>query len=234
MVGRLRRWARKLGWVRGVVVLIATGLLLPLMTVIAVDLYRKATAEPASTDVRIFAPLKRNLTITDRLGGICKPSYIAMVARGVMQCWESSNVYYDPCYLTRDQDSLPASEREFVCINAPWSDEAVAFSLWSVAPLGSLAREPVPLEQATPWALELSNEERCVRRTARNEYVLLNLPVTYYCSRTGAPIVDSRHSAGVSNVVLGDLSRSEPLWTAQYLALGSNEIVEVGVIRAWL
>jgi hypothetical protein len=212
---------------------------LPRPPVVAQD--ATPTAEPAPaelaaglarTDQRYFLPFTRDglnpgLSVTGNERGVCGFTSSAALARpDAWDCIGDSNEIYDPCF---ENPFLPPDEPgELACITSPFTTEVVLFTLND--PLvrdkeaGALdGNGPNTAMDLTdpwvlPWALELTNGERCTLLPGTVD-VVAGLPVHYGCGNGG--------------IVLGEPDRGQPVWAVSYLAEGDVATTQVDVAAAW-
>lgn len=171
-----------------------------------------------------FTPdgLNPGLTVSSIEDGEC--TFGSSIASGRPDAWGCSTGggVLDPCF---EQSYLPINDvTEMACFDTPWSTEVVMLTL--TAPL---AREKEGSDAANsaaddvqpwdlPWAVELENGDRCslMRGTLT---VIAGQTVHYGCEQQGS--------------ILGVIDRSEPVWTASYVANGSVASELVDVVAAW-
>ncbi len=192
-------------------------------------------AGPARTDARYFLPygpggLNTGLTTTATDSGVCEHGSLATPGRpDAWDCLGSTDdTIYDPCFA--DPLAAPDGLHDLACAAAPWAGEVVVFRL--TEPLSRekegapAAGEPAaaPVDEADPgpwempWALELGNGKRCTLLTGAS-VVLAGERVHYGCEGGGS--------------VLGEVDRTQPLWTVSYLADGAVGTTLVDVSVAW-
>ena len=191
-------------------------------------------AGPARTDARYFLPygpsgLNAGLTVTATESGVCAHGSLATPGRP--DAWDclggAGNTIYDPCFA--DPLAAPGERHELACAAAPWATDIVLFRLTQPLPrekddapaagdpAAAIAEaDPDPWE--LPWALELANGERCTLLTGAS-VVLAGERLHYGCEGGGG--------------VLGEVDRTEPLWTVAYLPDGAVSTTLVDVTVAW-
>ena len=227
---------------RGLFVLLGMSLALTLVAptlVVAQD--ATPTVEPAPveaapslarTDQRYFLPFTRDglnpgLSVTGNERGVCGFTSSAALARpDAWDCIGDTNQIHDPCF------ENPFAERddpgELACITSPFTTEVVLFTLSDplvrekeaadVAGNGSNTAMDLTDPWVLPWALELSNGERCTLLPGTVD-VIAGLPVHYGCSNGG--------------LILGEPERGRPVWTVSYLADKDVATTLVDVAVAW-
>jgi hypothetical protein len=193
-----------------------------------------APTAPQRTDTRYFLPygpegLSPTLTVVAETSGVC--AHESLETPGRPDAWDclgaTDNTIYDPCFAS--PFIAPEDEAELACASAPFADEVVLFRLTGplprvkegqpadgIAPVGAVQEAAVDPWQL-PWALELANGERCTLLTGATA-VLAGHRVNYGCD---------------GGSVLGEVDRSQPLWTASYLADGAVSTTLVNVVVAW-
>ena len=227
---------------RGLFVLLGMSLALTLVAsplVVAQD--ATPTIEPAPvevatglarTDQRYFLPFTRDglnsgLSVTGNERGVCGFTSSAALARpDAWDCIGDTNQIHDPCF------ENPFAERddpgELACITSPFATEVVLFTLSdplvrdkeadAVDGNGPDTAMDLTDSWVLPWALELSNGERCTLLPGTVD-VIAGLPVHYGCS--------------IGGLILGEPDREQPVWTVSYLANGDVATTVVDVAVAW-
>ena len=185
----------------------------------------------ARTDQRYFLPFTRDglnpgLSVTGNERGVCGFTSAAALARpDAWDCIGDTNQIHDPCF------ENPFAERddpgELACITSPFTSEVVLFTLneplvrdKEAAAIGSNGpNRAMDLTDpwVLPWALELTNGERCTLLPGTVD-VFAGLPVHYGCS---------------GGAILGEPDREQPVWTVSYLANGDVATTLVDVSVAW-
>ncbi len=213
-----------------------------------------ATAALVRTDARYFLPFNRDglnkgLTVKTTESAAC--ASLSLADTGRPDAWEctgdTSHTSFDPCF---ENPFTPQDEPgTMACIVSPFATDVIALTLRE--PLArhkessAAAGDPAvampdqsgasPAQQSpgqaqmaapavsagpwdVPWALELSNGKRCTVQSGEAA-VLAGERVSYGCDSNG--------------LVVGEVDRSQPVWTVSYLADGEvgTHVVEVAV--AW-
>src|SRR3712207_2392195 len=165
--------------------------------------------------------LNGGLTVAANVSGICGSESLMTSGRpDAWDCLGEDNQVYDPCF---ENPFAPQGDAdapgEVACMTSPFVDEVVLLAL--DAPLDR-DKEVVPGADAAsgslPWGLELAGGERCLL-LADIEVVLAGEAVHYECMDGGT--------------ILGDVDRSQPLWTVIYLADGETATTLADVAIAW-
>lgn len=221
-----------------------------------------ATRSDAGTDVRLF-DLNGELasssgpTTVGHGTGTCGAESDVDPASFVVSCGSAKGADYLTCF--------GAYTPEVLCVNSPWAKEAFALHVTSYyfsvgkgrnvigiqwnpknlrtpPPKGTEFWRPAtkrPTETKPPWAMELSNGQKCVRQWRRPDQAnadVRGLPVTYECDALGDI------SADVNSVtlpkdpvgyVIGEVDRTTNPWTVDFLASNSSATTEVTVRTAW-
>jgi hypothetical protein len=198
--------------------------------------------EVTRTDLRYVLPfgpdgLNPGLSVAATVEGVCGFSSIVALDRpDAWDCLGADNAIYDPCFEAFMQD--PEDLGQLACLNDPFSTEVTLLNL--TAPLVREKEAPDPgmdpgmgmdpslgMGQAAdaaldpwdlPWALELTNGERCTLLHGTLS-VLAGQIVHYGCVDGG--------------MVLGETNRTQPVWTVSYLAPGEVASSLVEVTAAW-
>lgn len=226
---------------RGLFVLLGVWLALALVApTLAAAQDATPTAEPAGaeaavgfakTDQRYFLPFTRDglnpgLSVTGNERGVCGFASTAALARpDAWDCIGENNEIYDPCF--ENPFALREDPGELVCITSPFTTEVLLFTLTdplvrdkeAAAVGGNGPNMAMDLTDpwVLPWALELSNGERCTLLPGTVD-VFAGLAVHYGCSGGG---------------ILGGPDRRQPVWTVSYLADGDVATSLVDVAVAW-
>lgn len=202
------------------------------MAVLAQDATPAAQPDAAAGDVTRTIPayvfpydsdgLNAGLTVTGNVSGVC--GFESLMTPGRPDAWDclgDDNQVYDPCF--ENPFAPPAESRdalgEVACMTSPFSTEVVLLTL--DAPIDR-EKETTPGADAEswnlPWGLELVGGERCLL-LADIDAVLAGEAVHYECTDGGT--------------ILGDVDRSQPLWTVMYLADGDMVTTLADVAVAW-
>lgn len=211
------------------------------------------------TDVRLYQPgllLSGALKVAARGPGTCGPVSEIDPAPLVVSCFSAKRVSYLTCFGAYTPDVL--------CVDSPWATRAFAlhvtlyyFSVgkgrnavgvaWNpsgakLAPKGSEYWAPATkssTETKPPWAVELSNGQRCVRqwgRPGQGRMDVRGLPVPYECNAAGdvpADINSLLIPKGPIGFIVGEIDRSTEPWTVDFAASGTSSTTQVTVTTAW-
>ncbi len=192
--------------------------------VIAQDLATPEAGAGARTDVRYLLPygpdgLNANLTEVGTEAGTCHAESLAAPNRpDAHDCLGESNQIYDPCF--ESPYATVDSPVDLACMASPFTSDVTLLTVNS--PLERVQEEPADQDLFPgwdlPWALELANGDQCVLLGTVGT-ALAGESVYYGCTDGGT--------------ILGEVNRSQPVWTVNYLADGavSSGLVEVAV--AW-
>jgi hypothetical protein len=211
--------------------LVGLAVLIPIAGV-AQDSTPEAQSEAAAGDVTRTIPayvfpydsdgLNAGLTVSANVSGVC--GFESLMTPGRPDAWDclgDDNQVYDPCFENPFAPLAEAGEAlgEVACVTSPFVDEVVLLTL--TAPLDR-EKEMTPGNDAEswnlPWGLELAGGERCLL-LADIDVVLAGEAVHYDCANGGT--------------ILGDVDRSQPLWTVIYLADGATVTTLADVAVAW-
>jgi len=181
-----------------------------------------ASAAPAGTravtHVSTFDPwtaagkLVPGIRVTSRLhaASCTMGSSFDIGNRYAWRCFQSSGEFYDPCFAPPNRSDVT----QVACVANPWSGKAIILTL--ARPLArSSWGTPRSSAARYPWAMALSNGQRCavIGGTAQ---VVHGIGLYYGCPRGAA-----------SDPATG----SEP-WTVRYAATGSSSLTSVAVPTA--
>jgi len=173
------------------------------------------TCGPA-TQVKIMTPfqagrLAPGLTASSRGNGKCFAASAASAGRP--DAWRCSieNAIHDPCF-----QNVMGDPNLLACPESPWSTNVVLVTLTSPLPTEHSSREWK--KDTLPWALELTNGERCSLFTGAT-----------------APIAGMRINYGCPGgfIVVGDIDRSESAWRVFFQGEKSFNLEQVEVAVAW-
>ena len=115
---------------------------------------------------------------------------------------------FDPCFVkTVDKKTIA------ICPKSPWVGDSVQIKLSSS--LNNAGHKPLDMSQNFPWAIELSNGERCQAVEVKEEFD--SMPVRYRCSN--------------QNVLIGYLQRCKPVWSM--LEKTAEGVMTVDFVRVW-
>jgi hypothetical protein len=177
----------------------------------------------SGTDVHLLIPfgpegLHPDLTEAARVTGACSEEALASPGRpDAWECLGEDDQIYDPCFENPYRDvNAPA---ELACFDSPFSSDVVVVETEEpLARVMELASDSAIDPRDIPWALELTNAERCVLQFDI-DVILAGEAVHYACSEGG--------------LVLGEVNRGRQVWTVTYLANGALETTLAGVAAAW-
>lgn len=191
----------------------------------------RSKSKPSRTEIRLYNQTSTPQT-AGRDSGTCSTE--SNVNPGVFEAhrcfgnrhFPSGNHYftqiYDPCWgYFGDQ---------VVCVDTPWDRKGTMFKVkkWS----GFRDRNTRPeqaIRRSAPWALELSNGERCVFQSG-GTYTVGGMRANYFCQHKGEH--DFKGARG--GWVVGTPSRSTAVWRALFAeSQEARSFKEVGVYVAW-
>jgi hypothetical protein len=115
---------------------------------------------------------------------------------------------FDPCFAKHYGEQF-----DVICIATPWSYQSVQIKVPNS--LQSAQHDALDMSRTFPWAIELSNGEKC-QAVDSNEYYD-QLPVRYICER--------------DEKLLGHVQRCENTW--KMLQVNHHVIETVEIERAW-
>ena len=121
------------------------------------------------------------------------------------------NAILDPCL-----QNVMGDPKVLACPADPWSANVKLLTI--TEPLPSSTRKSLSLKDATPWALELANGQRC----------------TLFTGAT-APVAGMRINYGCPGgfIAVGDIDRSQPLWRIFVQGEKSVALELTGIAVAW-
>ena len=160
------------------------------------------------------------MTVSETVEGSCTSDSLATPARpDAWDCVGENNQIYDPCF--DNPFANPDEAAEVACFADPFSTEVVVIQL--EGPLDRTKEAPAQVQSPlapwdVPWGLELANGDRCVL-LADIDVTLAGDAVYYGCANGGS--------------ILGEVDRSQPVWSVNYLAADSVASQLVDVTAAW-
>jgi hypothetical protein len=169
-----------------------------------------------ATKVRLLTPFLKGsvgigFAISGQGQGTCFGPSVA--SSGRVDAWRCTvgNAIHDPCY-----QNVMGDSKTLVCADAPWQASGMLLTLAS--PLPEVNRKPVSVKDTQPWAIELSNGQRC----------------TLFTGAT-APIAGMRITYGCSGgyVAVGDINRTGPVWKIFAQGEKSISLDEIEISTAW-
>lgn len=192
-----------------------------------------AADDQRETLIKVMAPfapdgtLNPALTVRERQSvPACAGGSVATERSDAWRC-----VTFDPCFAPPPW----AADRSALACPDPWSGEVLLVTVQTPLPTPEECRArttppeprcPGPLDfTSDPWALELANGARCLKKV-QGTLIGLTTDITsgYLCSGpvglagwTDRPFVD----------------KSRPLWRVLFLGAGDYAIEEVAVLVAW-
>jgi hypothetical protein len=164
--------------------------------------------------------LNAGLTVTANVSGVCGSESLMRTGRpDAWDCLGEDNSVYDPCFENPFAATSTAdAPGEVACMTSPFADDVVLLTLNTPLDRDKEAPAADAVSWNLPWGLELAGGERCLL-LANIEVVLAGEAVHYDCADGGT--------------IIGVVDRSQPLWTAIYLADGETVTTLGDVAIAW-
>jgi hypothetical protein len=164
--------------------------------------------------------LNAGLTVTANVSGVCGSESLMSTGRpDAWDCLGEDNSVYDPCFENPFAATSTAdAPGEVACMTSPFADDVVLLTLNTPLDRDKEAPAADAVSWNLPWGLELAGGERCLL-LANIEVVLAGEAVHYDCADGGT--------------IIGVVDRSQPLWTAIYLADGETVTTLGDVAIAW-
>jgi hypothetical protein len=164
--------------------------------------------------------LNAGLTVTANVSGVCGSESLMSTGRpDAWDCLGENNSVYDPCFENPFAATSTAdAPGEVACMTSPFADDVVLLTLNTPLDRDKEAPAADAVSWNLPWGLELAGGERCLL-LANIEVVLAGEAVHYDCADGGT--------------IIGVVDRSQPLWTAIYLADGETVTTLGDVAIAW-
>lgn len=173
---------------------------------------------PTSTSLKVFTPyvgsgLSVGVAVKGHVEGSCFTSSVASPERPDAWRCSAGNAILDPCFV-----DVRVDEMQLACAQDPFSADVTLLALSEALPSSGAAAEP-DYREATPWALELQNGQRCVSLTGATG-AIAGLRVNYGCAGGG--------------VVVGGVDRTSSAWQVFYQSAEKSIALEqVEVRTAW-
>ena len=164
------------------------------------------------TQLHLFRPMTEtphqpNVTIKDIKAGECTEQSRRISREDAWRCVVNEAIF-DPCFVNPFGDRLTA-----ICIDSPWSIKATQINVSYL--LDNHNHATLDMSRALPFALELTNHEKCLR--VESKEILDGLPVNYHC--------DS------GSLLIGPVLRCQSEWTV--LQAKKEGVSSSRIIRAW-
>ena len=145
--------------------------------------------------------------IKSTLSGHCLTQSQLILREDAWRC-EAKGTTYDPCFVKAGNNRTQA-----LCPQSPWVGDSVQIKVG--APLNNAQHQTLDMSQAYPWAIELSNGERCLAIHSTELYD--EMPIRYRCTK--------------ENLLVGHLQRCKSVWSM--LEKTPQGVVTVELVRAW-
>jgi hypothetical protein len=174
-------------------------------------------SRPYRTQIKLLTPfdpsgLSIGMAVTEKVSGTCFAASAASSTRPDAWRCSSGNGILDPCY-----QRILGDEKQLACpVGGPWPANVVLLTL--TQPLPSDPRKETSRADALPWAIELTNGQRCTLFTGAMPPVA-GMRINYGCP------------GGFQ--VVGDIDRSQPLWRVFFQGEKSIALEQVDVAVAW-
>ena len=186
----------------------------------AIGLGSAMAQEPAPTrhtQIKLLTPwqpagLSIGMAVTQQVSGKCFTHSLASPSRSDAWRCSAGNALMDPCY-----QRIMGDENQLACpVGGPWPANVVLLTLTQPLPRDE-SKEPTR-DSVLPWALELSNGQKCTQFTGAT-----------------APVAGMRINYGCPGgfTVVGDVDRSQPVWRVFFQGEKSIALEQVEVVVAW-
>lgn len=164
------------------------------------------------TELNLYRPLTEGtknlpLTVSAKKMGECRIQSQLIKREDAWRCVAEGKIY-DPCFVQRFGSHLEA-----VCPESPWSTQGIQITV--ATPLDNSKHEALDMSRGYPWAIELSNGEKCQAIETKETYD--GLPVRYSCNH--------------ESTLIGHVQRCENTWKMLHHA--SNGVETVQIKKAW-
>ena len=164
------------------------------------------------TELRLYRPMTETTShfsaeTVDKKSGECFGQSHRIRREDAWYC-VADGINYDPCFVERFGSHLNA-----VCIKSPWVQTGLQITV--ATPLDNHLHEILDMSQTYPWAIELTNGEKC--QSTESSVLYDGLPVRYQCDR--------------NTVLIGHVQRCSSTW--KILQHGPQGVVTAEIARAW-
>ena len=164
------------------------------------------------TELNLYRPLTETtkhpfLTVLEQKSGKCLKQSQLLVREDAWRCVANGKTY-DPCFVQRFGAHLNA-----ICPESPWSSRGVHITVDS--PLDNSQHNTLDMSRTLPWAIELTNGEKCKAVESGERYDAL--PVHYRCDKEA--------------VLIGHVQRCSTTW--KILQHNANGVTTVEIDKAW-
>jgi hypothetical protein len=152
------------------------------------------------------------MAVTQQVNGSCFTRSLASPSRPDAWRCTAGNGLMDPCY-----QRVMGDEKQLACpAGGPWPANVVLLTLTQPLPVED--RKESSRESVLPWALELTNGQRCTQFTGAT-----------------APVAGMRINYGCPDgfTIVGDIDRSQPAWQVFFQGEKSIALEQVDVAVAW-
>lgn len=170
------------------------------------------TVNAMETELKFYHPWAESIkhpsvTVTEQKSGECWQQSHIIKREDAWRCKAEGKIY-DPCFIPPFSHDEPA-----ICPQSPWSSSGIQINLSS--PANASQQEALDMSTTFPWAVELTNGEKC---QAVNEDKLYDgLPVRYHCDR--------------NTELFGHVQRCNNPW--KILQHGADGVSTAQIARAW-
>jgi len=164
------------------------------------------------TALHFYRPLSDSathhpITITEKKSGVCLQQSHYIKREDAWRC-VAEGVIFDPCFVAPYGPHTQA-----VCAESPWSTQGIEIRVSH--PLDNKTHQTLDMSRTFPWAMELSNGQKC--QAFESEKQIDGLPVRYRCDK--------------DRVLIGHVQRCNSEWK---MLQHTEQGVEPVVIRqAW-
>lgn len=145
--------------------------------------------------------------VKNTLRGECYSQSKLIVREDAWRCMVNG-IAYDPCFV-----KAGANRTQALCPQSPWVGDSVQIMV--KLPLDNEQNKTLDMSRTYPWAIELTNGERCQAINSGKTYD--QMPVRYKC--------------GKKNYLVGHLQRCKAIWSI--LEKTPTGVVTVELSKAW-
>ena len=141
------------------------------------------------------------------VSGHCLSQSRLIIREDAWRC-EVEGKTYDPCFVKAGE-----KRTEALCPQSPWVGDSVQIKV--PTPLNNEQNKSLDMSRTYPWAVELSNGERCMAMDTTQLFD--QMPIRYRCTN--------------KNHLFGHLQRCKNVWSM--LEKTADGVVTVELVKAW-
>lgn len=183
----------------------------PIVAPVGIQAIVDRLSKPTPTEIALMRPIgqagpTKHFRIRKVTSGKCISTSVA----------DSGDAYAARCFLSDDllDPCWRTGAKQMLCVDTPWTREATVVNVTEqrfVRQKGQGARQD-------PWAVELSNGERCLHSEGGTQQPVAGTIAKYSCG---------------DGHLIGSPRQTTAAWRAPFVRAGGTAAIEVEVLRAW-